>query len=124
MAKKKEYVSKYAPKWYTFPRETTTYREFASQKEAEDLKEKLVKKGKFSSMSVQPGNIYQVCYWEKFETPEEFDADQEYIIAHKPKRKEMISPLQQMTNEEADAKLKEKITKEKKPRKTTTKKKK
>ena len=26
---KKEYVSKYAPKWIAFPREDMTYREFA-----------------------------------------------------------------------------------------------
>ena len=119
---KKEYVSKYAPKWYTFPRETTTYREFENQKEAEEFKEKMMKKGKFSSSSIQPGNIYQVCYWEKFETPQQFDEDHEFIEKHHPKRKEMVSPLQMMTNEEADAKLKEKITKEKKPRKTTKKK--
>ena len=31
---KKEYVSKYAPKWLVFPREDMTYREFATEKEA------------------------------------------------------------------------------------------
>lgn len=31
---KKEYMSKYTPKWFVFPREDTTYREFATEKEA------------------------------------------------------------------------------------------
>ena len=48
---KKEYVSKYAPKWYTFPRETTTYREFENQKEAEEFKEKI---GNASIKTVRP----------------------------------------------------------------------
>ena len=45
---KKEYVSKYAPKWFVFrntnrfvfPREDMTYREFATEKEAQAFKEK------------------------------------------------------------------------------------
>ena len=37
---KKEYVSKYAPKWFVFPREDMTYREFATEKEAQAFKDK------------------------------------------------------------------------------------
>ena len=37
---KKEYVSKYAPKQFVFPREDMTYREFATEKEAQAFKEK------------------------------------------------------------------------------------
>ena len=35
---KKEYVSKYAPKWFVFPREDMTYREFATERKRKHLK--------------------------------------------------------------------------------------
>lgn len=109
---KKEYVSKYAPKWLVFPREDTTYREFATEKEAQAFKEKCKKN--YISFAHQPGNIYQVYFWKKFETPQEYDEDKEYIEKNKPKAIIQKSALETMSMEEANEKLQKKITTERK----------
>lgn len=109
---KKEYVSKYAPKWFVFPREDTTYREFATEKEAQAFKEKCKKN--FLAMYQQIGNIYRVSYWRKFETPQEYDEDKEYIEKNKPKAIIKKSALETMSMEEANEKLQKKITTERK----------
>lgn len=109
---KKEYVSKYAPKQFVFPREDMTYREFATEKEAIAFKEKCKKN--FLTMSQQIGNIYRVSYWRKFETPQEYDEDKEFIEKNKPKAIIKKSAFEEMTMEEANEKLQKKITTERK----------
>lgn len=109
---KKEYVSKYAPKWLVFPREDMTYREFATEKEAQAFKEKCKKN--FLAMSQQIGNIYRVSYWRKFETPQEYDEDKEYIEKNKPKAIIRKSALEEMSMEEVNEKLQKKLTTERK----------
>ena len=109
---KKEYVSKYAPTQFVFPREDMTYREFATEKEAIAFKEKCKKN--FLTMSQQIGNIYRVSYWRKFETPQEYDEDKEFIEKNKPKAIIKKSAFEEMTMEEANEKLQKKITTERK----------
>ena len=65
-------------------------------------------------MSQQIGNIYRVSYWRKFETPQEYDEDKEYIEKNKPKAIIQKSTLEMMSMEEANEKLQKKITTERK----------
>ena len=109
---KKEYVSKYAPEGYIFPRYDTTYREFATEKEAQAFKEKCKKD--FLALYQPLGYIYRVSYWKKFETPQEYDEDKEYIEKHKPKEIIQKSAIEEMSMEEANEKLQKKITTERK----------
>lgn len=105
-------MSKYAPEWFVFPREDITYREFTTEKEAQAFKEKCKKN--FLAMYQPIGNIYRVSYWRKFETPQEYDEDKEYIEKNKPKAIIQKSAFEEMSMEEADEKLQKKITTEKK----------
>ena len=65
-------------------------------------------------MSQQIGNIYRVSYWRKFETPQEYDEDKDYIASHLPKTIIKKSAFEEMTMEEANEKLQKKITTERK----------
>ena len=65
-------------------------------------------------MSQQIGNIYRVSYWRKFETPQEYDEDKEFIEKNKPKAIIKKSAFEEMTMEEANEKLQKKITTERK----------
>lgn len=65
-------------------------------------------------MSQQIGNIYRVSYWRKFETPQEYDEDKEYIVKNKHKTIIQKSAFEEMTMEEANEKLQKKITTERK----------
>ena len=65
-------------------------------------------------MSQQIGNIYRVSYWRKFETPQEYDEDKEYIANHMPKAIIKKSAFEEMSMEEANEKLQKKITTERK----------
>ena len=68
----------------------------------------------FLAMSQQIGNIYRVSYWRKFETPQEYDEDKDYIASHKPKTIIKKSAFEEITMEEANEKLQKKITTERK----------
>ena len=60
-------------------------------------------------MSQQIGNIYRVSYWRKFETPQEYDEDKEFIEKNKLKVIIQKSALETMSMEEANEKLQKKI---------------
>lgn len=68
----------------------------------------------FLAMYQQIGNIYRVSYWRKFETPQEYDEDKEFIEKNKPKVIIQKSAFEEMTMEEANEKLQKKITTERK----------
>lgn len=109
------YESKYFSKYLVFPREEHCWRMFATQAEANQFKEKHAKD--VTSVSPQPGNLWQVYFWKHFNSPEELQKDWEDRIASTPEKRHEISELEQMTDEEVNEKLQKKITTERKSRK-------
>lgn len=112
--KSANFESKYFPKWYSFPREEHCWREFATQAEAMAFKEKTKD---VTSICSQPGYIWQVSYWKKFDSPEALEKDWEDRMSSRPEKRTSASALEQMTDEEANERLQKKITTERKSRK-------